>query len=105
MLYGYLLYLHALLNGVGSRSGAERAGGASGRFRRDEILVDGVAGPVAGSRLFPRLLAVVLKLRGLGELLLLDRGTPRQGRVRRRRFLSGSRVPRGFYGRSGSEWQ
>lgn len=108
MLYGYLLYLHALLNSIGSRRGAERAGGAGRRFWRHSILVDGVAGPVADSRVSPRLLAVALELRGLLQRLLLvflDRGTPRQGRVRRRGFLSGSRILRGLDGRPGGQWQ
>lgn len=108
MLYGYLLYLHALLDGVGAGGGAERAGGAGGRFRRDGVLVDGVAGAVAEPRLFPQLLgSVVLELLGLRELLLLllERRAPRQGRVRRRGLLSGSRVLRGLDGRPSGQRQ
>lgn len=52
MLYGYLLYLHAFLDGVGAAGSGERTSGPGGRFRRHRAL--GVAaGPVTGSRLFP----------------------------------------------------
>lgn len=89
MLYRYLLYLNAFLDGVGAAGGAaQRAGGPRGRFRRDRVLVDVATG---GSRILPAGLFAAVLLREL-LLLLLERGTPREGGVRRWWFLRGSRT-------------
>lgn len=49
MLYGYLLYLHAFLDGVGAAGSGERTSGPGGRFRGHRV----AAGPMTGSRFFP----------------------------------------------------
>lgn len=108
MLYGYLLYLHAFLDGVSAAGSGERTSGPGRRFRRDRVLVAVAAGPVNGSRVFSKLLAV-LAVWGLRELLLLllflDGGTSRESCVRGRWLLSGSRILGGFHGCPGGHRQ
>lgn len=100
MLYGYLLYLNAFLDSVGSRSGAERTGGPRRRFRRDRVLVDVAAGPVTGSRVLPTGLLAVFLLAVRELLLFLERGTPGESGVRRRWLLRGPRTIGGLDGAS-----
>lgn len=99
MLYGYLLYLHAFLDGVSAAGSGERTSSPGRRFRRERVLVGVAAGPVNGSRVFPTQLLAVLAVLGLRELLLLlDGGTSREGCVRGGWLLSGSRILGGFHG-------
>lgn len=105
MLYRYFLYLHTFLNSIGATSGAQRAGCPRRRFRRNRILVDGVAGPEAGFRFAFRLFVDVCRLTLSNLLMFLNRRASCQGSVRRRRFLRCSGTIRGLHRRSGGHWK